>query len=169
MIQSPALRIAAGSMWQVRTLPTFSERTRSHASSTSKCCITAGSDMAKGRASSLTEAGLRISRSTIFRRVGSASDWNTWSSRRDWLGTHLSICLAPPIVKHHVNYRCTGCDCPQIESDDVDQMTRRGKLQDVLAGRAAPFPPPSLVEAVPVDNVVDNPGPGSDARFLLRP
>jgi hypothetical protein len=40
----------------------------------------AGSDMASGRASSLTEAGPRLSRSTMDRRVGSARAWKTWSS-----------------------------------------------------------------------------------------
>ena len=44
-------------MRQVRTRPVFSERTRPEASSTARCCITAGSDIASGRASSLTETG----------------------------------------------------------------------------------------------------------------
>ena len=44
------------------------------------CCTTAGSDMASGSASSLTEAGPRLSRTTIERRLGSASAWNALSS-----------------------------------------------------------------------------------------
>ena len=47
--------------------------TRPLASSTCRCWTTAGSDMAKGFASSLTEAGPRLSLSTMPRRLGSAS------------------------------------------------------------------------------------------------
>src|SRR5918999_175299 len=43
------------------------------------CCTTAGSDIGSGRASSLTEAGPRLNRSTMTRRLGSASAWNTRS------------------------------------------------------------------------------------------
>jgi hypothetical protein len=50
-IQSSAVRSAGGSMWQVRTRPVFSDRTRPQASSTCRCCMTAGSDMASGSAS----------------------------------------------------------------------------------------------------------------------
>jgi hypothetical protein len=67
------------------------------------CCITAGNDIAKGRASSLTEAGLATRRSMMARRVGSASAWNT-VSRPDWLGTRLSVCLNGPKVKGRLNY-----------------------------------------------------------------
>jgi len=59
-------------------------------SSTARCCITAGSDMENGRARSLTEAGLRASRSTIARRVGSASAWKARSRGDGW----LSMCLS---------------------------------------------------------------------------
>ena len=51
-------------MRQVRTRPVFSETTRPELSSTARCCITAGSDIANGRARSVTDAGLRDSRST---------------------------------------------------------------------------------------------------------
>ena len=81
-------------MWQVRTRPSFSERTRPDVSSTAKCCITAGSDMASGHASSLTDAGPRDSRSIMARRVGSASAWNIASSGADWLSTSFSIAAA---------------------------------------------------------------------------
>ena len=67
------------------------------------CCITAGNDMAKGRASSLTEAGLATRRSMMARRVGSASAWNT-VSRPDWLGTQLSVRRDDPKVKDKPNY-----------------------------------------------------------------
>jgi len=36
----------------------------------------------------------RLSRSTISRRVGSASAWNIRSSDVDWLSIHLSIATA---------------------------------------------------------------------------
>lgn len=67
--------------------------------------MTAGKDMENGLASSLTDAGCSISRSTSLRRVGSASAWNT-SSRPDG---RLSIWLTVPgldqIVKQLTNYR----------------------------------------------------------------
>ena len=44
-----------------------------------------------GRARSLTEAGLRDSRSIIARRVGSASAWKVRSSGDDWLSISFSI------------------------------------------------------------------------------
>ena len=48
-----------------------------------RCCTTAESDMSSGLASSLTDAGPRHSRSTMIRRVGSASAWKTRSSGAD--------------------------------------------------------------------------------------
>ena len=66
-------------MRQVRTLPAFSDATSPDISSTARCCITAGSDISSGRLSSLTDAGPCVSRSTIARRVGSASAWNARS------------------------------------------------------------------------------------------
>lgn len=42
--------------------------------------MAAGSDISSGLASSLTDTGPRIRRSTIARRVPSASAWNTRSS-----------------------------------------------------------------------------------------
>ena len=45
------------------------------------CCTTAGSDIASGAASSLTDAGPRLSRATMERRLGSASAWKARSSR----------------------------------------------------------------------------------------
>src|SRR6266508_3056240 len=75
VIQCSAVRSAVGSMWQVRTRPTFSDRTRPLVSSTCRCWTTAGRDMGSGPASSLTEAGPRLNRSTIVRRVGSESAW----------------------------------------------------------------------------------------------
>src|SRR5882672_10203524 len=80
-------------MRQVRTRPTFSDRTSLLASSTCRCWTTAGSDIASGLASSLTEAGPRVSRSTMTRRDGSASAWNTRSRGTDWLSIYLSIAL----------------------------------------------------------------------------
>ncbi len=72
-IQDSAERSTAGLMLQVRVRPVFCDRTRPLASSTWTCCRTAASDIASGRASSLTEAGPVLSRSTMTRRPGSAS------------------------------------------------------------------------------------------------
>src|ERR1700691_2694603 len=72
-IQSSAPPSAFACTWQVRTRPTFSERTSPLASSTCRCWTTAGRDMASGFASSLTEAEPTVRRSTIARRVGSES------------------------------------------------------------------------------------------------
>src|SRR5436190_8322379 len=75
-------------------------------SSTFRCCITAGRDIASGWASALTGAGLRTSRSTIARRVGSASAWKTRPTRSnpDWLGTYLTIVGRIEKVKYLLNY-----------------------------------------------------------------
>jgi hypothetical protein len=59
--------------------------------------------MASGSASSLTDAGPRISRSTMSRRVESASAWKT-RSKRPWLSMCLTIVESRPIVKLVVNY-----------------------------------------------------------------
>jgi hypothetical protein len=80
LIHRSARLSRAGSTRQVLTRPIFSERTSPELSSTARCCITAGSDMASGFARSLTEAGPRASRSTIARRVGSARAWKARSS-----------------------------------------------------------------------------------------
>src|SRR3989454_9548408 len=87
-IQRPATDSARLSIWQVRTRPTFSDRTSPLASSTATCWRTAGSDIANGCASWLTYAGPGPSRSPIARRVGSERAWNTRSS----CGCGLSIC-----------------------------------------------------------------------------
>src|SRR5687768_13019901 len=47
--------------------------------------------MGSGWASSLTEAGPRLSLSTIARRLGSASAWKTRSSAAPWLSIRLSV------------------------------------------------------------------------------
>ena len=54
-----------------RTRPTFAERTSPEPSSTARCCMTAGSDIASGRANLLTEVGPRASWAKIDRRVES--------------------------------------------------------------------------------------------------
>jgi hypothetical protein len=59
-------------MRQMRTRPIFSERTSPLVSSTARCCTTAGSEIASGFASSVTDAGPRLRRSTIDLRVGTA-------------------------------------------------------------------------------------------------
>jgi hypothetical protein len=59
---------------QDTTRPFFSRATSPASDSTSRCFITAGSDMAKGLASSLTDRLLLSpSRASNARRVGSAS------------------------------------------------------------------------------------------------
>src|SRR4051794_318368 len=79
-IHCSSVRIGPGSSRHVRTRPTFSERTTPLRCSTSRCCITDGSDMSSGAASSLTEAAPRDRRTTIARRLSSASAWNARSS-----------------------------------------------------------------------------------------
>lgn len=86
-------------MLQVRIRPTFWDRTSPLASSTWTCWSTAARDISSGPASSLTEAGPRLSRSIMLRRLGSASAWNTRSSVAPWLTTHLSIALVSARVK----------------------------------------------------------------------
>ena len=60
--------------------------------------MTEGSDMGSGRASSLTDAVPRLSRSTMARRAGSARAWNKPSRSGEWLSIYLSISL--PRFKH---------------------------------------------------------------------
>src|SRR5438270_259900 len=78
-------------MRHLRTRPTFDERTMPFDARTCRCWSTAGSDMESGCASSPTEAGPRHNRSTIARRVGSASAWKTPSSAACWLSMFLTI------------------------------------------------------------------------------
>lgn len=80
MIQCSAVCSTAGSIRHVRTRPCLAERTSPLASSTARCWTTADIDIASGAASSLTDAGPRVRRSTIVRRDGSASAPNTPSS-----------------------------------------------------------------------------------------
>jgi hypothetical protein len=58
--QSVAARIGSACKRQATVRPVFSRATSPASESTSRCFITAGSDMAKGLASSVTE---RLSRS----------------------------------------------------------------------------------------------------------
>jgi len=67
-------------MLQVRTRPTFSVRTNPLSSNTCKCCTTAAKVIARGFANLETEVGPRLNFSTIARRVGSPSAWNTRST-----------------------------------------------------------------------------------------
>lgn len=62
-------------MAQVRTRPTLCDETSPALSNTARCCITDGKDIGRGRASSLTGAGLRVSRATMARLAGSARAW----------------------------------------------------------------------------------------------
>src|SRR5256885_6068360 len=66
-------RSAAGSIRQVRTRPTFPERTRPLTCITCRCRTTADSDIGTGCASSLTVAGPRLNRATMTLLLGSAS------------------------------------------------------------------------------------------------
>src|SRR3954451_21333742 len=79
-IHCSSVRMGPASSRHVRTRPTFSERTRPLRCSTSRCCITDGSLMSSGAASSLTDAAPRDRRTTIARRLSSASAWNARSS-----------------------------------------------------------------------------------------
>src|SRR5215208_2935920 len=84
------------------------------------CCTTAGSDIGRGRASSLTEAGPRLKRSTMTRRLGSASAWKTRSM------------LSPP-------ERCLSISLSIVPRPDSYRRSHgRGVLRHVdVAGRAA--------------------------------
>jgi hypothetical protein len=61
----------------LRSRPFFSERTSPLVSRTSRCCTTAGSEIASGFASSVTDAGPRLSRSIIDLRTGTARAWKS--------------------------------------------------------------------------------------------
>src|SRR5437870_10971541 len=79
LIQRSAVLSASGSISHVRTRPTLCERTTPLASSTCRCWTTAGSDIASGRASSLTDAGPSSRQSIIARLFASESAWKTTS------------------------------------------------------------------------------------------
>ena len=83
-IQCSAILSAFGSTRQVRVRPTFSDRIRPLPSRTARCWTTADSDMSSGSASSLTDAGPRLRRSSIMRRPASARAWYMRSSCRFW-------------------------------------------------------------------------------------
>jgi hypothetical protein len=71
--QASASRIGSAVSRQATTRPVFSRETRPASDSTSRCFMTAGSDIAKGCASSLTEsASSDESRASNARLVGSA-------------------------------------------------------------------------------------------------
>src|SRR5262252_5316447 len=78
--------------------PAFAEVTIPAFSRTPRCWTTVGSAISNGRASSLTDAGERDSRSTMARRLLSASAWNVWSKAK-YLGTYLRIEDAAAVVK----------------------------------------------------------------------
>src|SRR5216683_3401263 len=61
--------------------------------------------MASGLASSLTEAGPWLSRSTMTRRPGSASAWKTRSRSAAWLSMYLSMLATVPIVEYVLRLR----------------------------------------------------------------
>ena len=80
-----AARIGAARKVQATMRPVLARLTKPASDSTSRCFITAGSDMAKGCASSLTETLSRwASRASIARRVGSASAAKVRSSAVEW-------------------------------------------------------------------------------------
>ena len=65
--------------------PVLARLIRPASDNTSRCFITAGSDMANGAASSLTETlGRPLRRASIARRVGSASAAKVRSSALEW-------------------------------------------------------------------------------------
>jgi hypothetical protein len=69
-----ASSIGSGVSAQATMRPVLVRRTRPASESTSRCFITAGSDMGKGRASSLIDTlSPALNCATIARRVGSAS------------------------------------------------------------------------------------------------
>lgn len=66
--------MGVGASWQLTVRPVLLRVTRPASDSTSRCFMTAGSDIANGRASSLIETGSPpLSRATSARRVGSES------------------------------------------------------------------------------------------------
>lgn len=76
-----ASSMGAAFSWQVTVRPILDRVTSPASDSTSRCFITAGSDMAKGPASSLTVTASRSpSCASRARRVGSASAEKTRSN-----------------------------------------------------------------------------------------
>ena len=82
VIQSSVWSNASTSRWHGRNWASRRREMRPLRSSTLRCLETAGSDMAKGAASSLTVASPRASRLTMARRVGSARAAKAASSAR---------------------------------------------------------------------------------------
>jgi len=78
-----ASSIGAALSWQLTIRPVLVRETRPASLSTSRCFITAGSDIANGWASSLTDApSLSASRISSARRVGSDSAAKVRSNAR---------------------------------------------------------------------------------------
>ena len=82
---------ATPSIRHIRVRPTFLVFTSPHASRTCTCWTTAASDMSRGSASWLIEAGPSVSRSTIERLLLSASAWNVLSRSIVWSSMCFSI------------------------------------------------------------------------------
>jgi len=117
-----------GSSRQVRTRPIFSLRISPLASSTCRCCMTAAKVMSKGLARSVTVAGLRLSRSTIARRVGSTKARNVISTSGQ-LSMGLSIHLPASIVKFLLKYQ------PNLSLPPVSCCPRRSPRWRALSSR----------------------------------
>jgi hypothetical protein len=76
-----AFCIGAASIWQETVRPLFRRAISPASDNTSRCFMTAGSDIANGRASSLTDRrSFSPSRASSARRVGSDNAANVRSS-----------------------------------------------------------------------------------------
>src|SRR5215813_5356450 len=89
------------------------------ASNTCKCCSSEGIAIENGLASSLTEAGPRLNRWTIARRVGSDRAWKTRSRLVLWLGMCLSMADPGKVCQPRLGDHLSNFD------SDVGQPERR--------------------------------------------
>ena len=97
--------------------PTFTERTSPEASSTARCCMTAGSDIANGRASLLTELGPRVNSAKNRPAGGIRESLKRPIERRQF-------------VKHFIKY--SGHSYLSNKFSDVDGLSELCDAQYVL-------------------------------------
>ena len=124
MIQRSAMLSIFGSTEQVRTRPSFCDRTTPLASSTARCCITAGSEIASGLASSLTEAGPRVH--LVFR-----------DNDAGWLPSVLSRLTTPNVVRRVPRYLYESVQrvTPEMLRESVSHDPMAGSVH-LVASRA---------------------------------
>lgn len=129
-IHLPATEKPAGSIWHVRTRPTFSDRTNPHASNTCKCWNTAGKEIFSGPASSETDTGFSLNISRISRRVESPNAWKT-------LSTPFCLSVGIQLFRQHFQQAAGALLAPLEAVDAVEEgpLFRQDEVRALVGGQ----------------------------------